>query len=442
MLPGGFGTSKLARNLGNVASGQLQGVLAGLTNTLIAGTPYRVGDPVGPNIRPIPVQPATKGAPESSAAAKDAAQAEGARQLQLDLLKIRVDSVKPLEDQTRRLQEQNDLYKAQQTYLQQGITPALAEQFAQVDQLGALQRQIAETEKTDAVNRARTAGASEQQIQTLIQRHSTLTAQIDSNVQRVKDLAVAYEDAQKAARFTQDERIGLGLREGAEAYVQSIGTMREATAQLAQTGIKGVEDAIFSLTTTGKANFQEFAKSVLESTSRMIIQQLILRSVMQIIGAVAPGGGSFGKGYFDPITGKGAAGPNFGFAMGGAFAKNGIVPFAMGGAFQHDVTAYAMGGVVDQPTMFKFADGGAGRLGLMGEAGPEAIMPLRRLPNGRLGVEQAGGGAPVTVNVSVDASGTAVQGNAGQGEQLGRVISQAVQAELVRQQRPGGLLSR
>jgi lambda family phage tail tape measure protein len=118
-------------------------------------------------------------------------------------------------------------------------------------------------------------------------------------------------------------------------------------------------------------------------------------------------------------------------AMGNAFAANGIVPFAMGG-------------LVDRPTMFKFANGGAGRLGLMGEAGPEAIMPLRRLPSGRLGVEAAGGSnsAPVNVTVNVDANGTSVQGDAGQGEQLGRVISQAVQAELVRQKRPGGLLSR
>jgi lambda family phage tail tape measure protein len=435
MLPGGFGTSKLARNLGNVASGQLQGVLARLTNTLIARTPYRVGDPVGPNIRQIPVQPATKGAPESSAAAKGAALSQGAKQLQLDLLKIRVDSVKPLEEQTRRLQEQNDLYRAQQTYLQQGITPALAEQFAQVDQLGALQRQIAETEKTDAVNRARTAGASEQQIQTLIQGHSELTAQIDSNVQRVKDLAVAYEDAQKAARFTQDERIGLGLREGAEAYVQSIGTMREATAQLAQTGIKGVEDAIFSLVTTGTANFQEFAASILRDTARMIIQQLILRSVMQVIGAIGGGGApalsplanfNAGAAQYAPLAREVNVLEN---AMGNAYAANGIVPFAMGG-------------IVDKPTLFPFANGGAGRLGIMGEAGPEAIMPLRRLPNGRLGVEQAGGGSPVNVTVNVDARGSSVQGNAGQGEQLGRVISQAVQAELVRQQRPGGLLSR
>ena len=269
----------------------------------------------------------------------------------------------------------------------------------------------------------------------IAQLNSELAAQNEQFAERVRLLresADAAETFNRAMRTRQDDRIGLGLREGAEQYVQSIGTMREATSQLAQTGIKGVEDAIFSLVTTGTANFKEFAASILKDTARMIIQQMILRSVMQIIGAIGGGAPSgLGKGYFDPITGKGAAGPNFGFAKGAAFAANGIVPFAMGG-------------LVDKPTLFKFANGGAGRLGLMGEAGPEAIMPLRRLPSGRLGVEAAGGSnsAPITVNVSVDANGTSVQGDAGQGEQLGRVISQAVQAELVRQKRPGGLLSR
>jgi len=254
--------------------------------------------------------------------------------------------------------------------------------------------------------------------------------------ERIRLLQEAY-----IAQENYNSSLGGGFRDGAQAYVESIGTMREATAQLAQTGIKGVEDAIFSLTATGKANFQEFAKSVLESTSRMIIQQLILRSVMQIIGAIGGSSGGFSFSGAGPVSGASVFGSTqakfnpLAFsgiklnALGNAYAANGIVPFAMGG-------------VVNQPTLFKFANGGAGRLGLMGEAGPEAIMPLRRLPNGRLGVEQAGGGAPVTVNVSVDATGTSVQGNAGQGEQLGRVISQAVQAELVRQQRPGGLLSR
>ena len=286
----------------------------------------------------------------------------------------------------------------------------------------------------------------------IMERHRKYWQDLDEGQrQYIANLA----EIKDSLRFMQDARIGVGLKEGAQAYVESIGTMREATAQLAQTGIKGVEDAIFSLVTTGTANFREFAASILKDTARMIIQQLILRSVMQLIGAI--GGGSSGGFSFSgagPVSGASVFGSTqAGFnplafsgiklnALGNAYAANGIVPFAMGGTFQRNVTAYAMGGVVNQPTLFKFANGGAGRLGLMGEAGPEAIMPLRRLPNGRLGVEQAGGGAPVTVNVSVDATGTSVQGNAGQGEQLGRVISQAVQAELVRQQRPGGLLSR
>jgi hypothetical protein len=91
--------------------------------------------------------------------------------------------------------------------------------------------------------------------------------------------------------------------------------------------------------------------------------------------------------------------------------------------------------------LFKFARGGAMATGVMGEAGPEAIMPLKRGADGKLGVAASGGGG-VTVNVSVDAKGTQVQGDPGQGAALGRVVAGAVQAELIKQQRPGGLLAR
>ena len=91
---------------------------------------------------------------------------------------------------------------------------------------------------------------------------------------------------------------------------------------------------------------------------------------------------------------------------------------------------------VDKPTLFPFAKG----IGLMGEAGPEAIMPLRRGPSGRLGVEAAGGGVGNVV-VNVDASGTAVQGDSNQADQLGKAIGAAVQAELLKQKRPGGMLA-
>lgn len=90
-------------------------------------------------------------------------------------------------------------------------------------------------------------------------------------------------------------------------------------------------------------------------------------------------------------------------AVSGALARgiNGAVsPFAQGAAFSAGrVTAFAKGGVVSQPVRFPMRGG----TGLMGEAGPEAIMPLSRGPDGRLGVAAAGGSArPVNVSITVN----------------------------------------
>lgn len=77
----------------------------------------------------------------------------------------------------------------------------------------------------------------------------------------------------------------------------------------------------------------------------------------------------------------------------------GLMPFADGGSFaQGRVTAFANGGVVSGPTTFPMRGG----TGLMGEAGPEAIMPLTRGADGKLGVQAQGGGrgAQVVVNIS------------------------------------------
>jgi len=76
----------------------------------------------------------------------------------------------------------------------------------------------------------------------------------------------------------------------------------------------------------------------------------------------------------------------------------GLLPFQDGARFSSGrVTPFARGGVVSQATSFPMRGG----LGLMGEAGPEAIMPLARGPGGKLGVRTAGGGRPVTVNMTI-----------------------------------------
>ncbi|MGA0408693.1 MAG: hypothetical protein ACO3PR_11450 [Limisphaerales bacterium] len=79
---------------------------------------------------------------------------------------------------------------------------------------------------------------------------------------------------------------------------------------------------------------------------------------------------------------------------------------------------------------------GAGRPYMVGERGPELFVPGAQ---GNIVPNNAMGGANVTVNV--DASGSSVEGNADQASQLGKAIGIAVQAELVKQKRPGGLLA-
>ncbi len=91
-------------------------------------------------------------------------------------------------------------------------------------------------------------------------------------------------------------------------------------------------------------------------------------------------------------------------ALGGAIASGlsgllgGIMPFEKGGSFsQGRVMPFAKGGVVSQATPFAMRGG----QGLMGEAGPEAIMPLARGADGRLGVQTSGGGRAVTVVMNI-----------------------------------------
>lgn len=75
----------------------------------------------------------------------------------------------------------------------------------------------------------------------------------------------------------------------------------------------------------------------------------------------------------------------------------GILPFADGAAFsQGKVMPFAQGGVVSGATTFPMRGG----TGLMGEAGPEAIMPLARGPDGKLGVHGGGGAVSVTMNIT------------------------------------------
>ena len=126
--------------------------------------------------------------------------------------------------------------------------------------------------------------------------------------------------------------------------------------------------------------------------------------------------------------------------LGGLFGG-----FANGGAFKNgSLTAYASGGVVSKPTMFPMANG---NVGLMGEAGAEAVMPLKRTSSGKLGVIAQGGSGTTVINNSVNIS-VESSGDKQRDEEHAHTISKAVTEELkgminrqiIQNKRPGGLL--
>ena len=218
------------------------------------------------------------------------------------------------------------------------------------------------------------------------------------------------------------------FKDGLKEIFESAMDLNTALGEAGIQAVNSFGDAFADFVATGKASFAEMTSSILQDLARIFAKAALFKGLSLIPGVgsflgLAKGGVT--KGMTPPTTIPGGVGAMA--ANGLAVARNGIVP-------------YAKGGLVTKPTLFQYAQGGVGNYGLMGEAGTEAIMPLRRGSNGKLGVESSGGGASNVV-INVDASGSNVQGDQPNAKALGAAIGAAVQAELVKQKRPGGLLS-
>lgn len=178
--------------------------------------------------------------------------------------------------------------------------------------------------------------------------------------------------------------------------------------------------------------FSTLTQSIIQNLVDMAAQALLTNTILSSIMSV--GSSVFGAIGSGAAASSGTAiadyGSNFQFnAKGGVYSSS-------------DLSAYS-GQVVDNPTFFAFAKGA----GVMGEAGPEAIMPLTRAADGSLGVRAvnsgaAGGDTAPKVYITIDSSGnTATQVPTGLeqfGSDVGRYVDQRYKQNVMRDIRPGG----
>jgi lambda family phage tail tape measure protein len=211
---------------------------------------------------------------------------------------------------------------------------------------------------------------------------------------QIARLRAALEQTNKAKTF-------------AESFKASFKSVSDAALDLGNNlgstlgnAFAGLGDQLAEFVTTGKASFADFTRSVLADLAKIFARAAIFAGLKAIF--------------------QGSGIGNFlGFAMGGVMTENGPMP----------LKRYASGGIANSPQIAMFGEGSR----------PEAYVPL---PDGRsIPVTMSGQGGGVNVVVNVDAKGSDVQGNGSQANALGVAVSSAVKAEIIRQQRPGGLLA-
>lgn len=164
----------------------------------------------------------------------------------------------------------------------------------------------------------------------------------------------------------------LGASRALDNFLAQGSNVAGMTENVFTNAFNGMADGIANFALTGKMDFRSFTVSILADLAKMearIAASKLLGSVLGMFGFGASAGGSTPSGAYSS-------------------AALSVIPNAGGGVYRSAGLSQYSGSIVNRPTFFAFARGAA----VMGEAGPEAILPLRRGANGKLGVVAAGGG--------------------------------------------------
>lgn len=278
------------------------------------------------------------------------------------------------------------------------VTDELDQMREAVDRLGMSEAELLEVEKQLAVARLEGLGATEAQVE----EYKKLFDQLNSKGE--DDPFSSWQEALEA--LISDAAMQL---EGmSQQMADMLGNLTVQIAGISLDGLMGGLDAVGQALGEGKDAAEawndamtQMAMQLLENLPNMFLQaglQLIAQGQWPLgLGFIAAAGSTaliagYTKGKIAKEKEEAEANATGGVYGGGESYR----AFAKGGAFTNSI--------VTEPTHFRFAKGGGFGLGLMGEAGPEAIMPLKRAADGSLGVsaEGLGGGTVVAMKVVVN----------------------------------------
>lgn len=186
-----------------------------------------------------------------------------------------------------------------------------------------------------------------------------------------------------AASDAQRSDWAAGMREGFANWADTASDYASQSADLVNNAMTGLVGNISDALSGNKVDWEDWASSVLQSMQKIILNAMIVNSLQSSMGS---------GGFFSGLFGSSAGGSTPSGAYNSAASE--LQLNAKGGAYASASLSAYSNSIVSSPTYFAFAKGA----GLMGEAGPEAIMPLTRSADGSLGVRVVGSQTPASGN--------------------------------------------
>lgn len=251
-------------------------------------------------------------------------------------------------------------------------------------------------------------------------------------IQDAKDKMVGLVNSQPNYKKLFGESELGDMKNGFQNFYNSLSTSQQLYQSAFQQGYSLMGNTLATFFKTGKVDAKEWAANMMGYIADVVAQLLVLKAIKAVVGwATTPADSG-------DITAAAGSMSDFDTrAHGAAFTSSGVSKYAKGGAFTNSV--------VSQPTFF--ASGGTfGGLNVMGEAGPEAVMPLTRNSQGDLSVNATGmGGGSVGVYVTVNSDGSSSTSTSdtsdSQLKQLGAALGDRIRQTIATEMRPGGLLA-